>query len=226
VTDSTGRLIRDQIEYYQQRAREYDKTAGPEDSLREDTSRLVAALDELSPRGKVLELACGTGNWTRRLLLHDVAVTALDSSRAMLELNSRKVDNARVRYVLADLFAWEPDDVYDMVFFSFWLSHVPPARFERFWDLAARCLRRDGRVLFVDEARHDYWFEEFVDEREGVVLRRLADGSTHRAVKVLWVPEELEARLAELGWDVAVRRAGPFYWGTGRPMGGSSPSAR
>jgi demethylmenaquinone methyltransferase/2-methoxy-6-polyprenyl-1,4-benzoquinol methylase len=48
------------------------------------------------------------------------------------------------------------------------------------------------------------------------VARRLADGSEHRAVKVLWEPAELTARLRALGWDASVRDEGPFYWGIAR----------
>jgi hypothetical protein len=39
-------------------------------------------------------------------------------------------------------------------------------------------------------------------------------------VKVLWRPEELEARLAELGWAASVHPEGPFYWGTAQRVGG------
>jgi demethylmenaquinone methyltransferase/2-methoxy-6-polyprenyl-1,4-benzoquinol methylase len=46
------------------------------------------------------------------------------------------------------------------------------------------------------------------------VRRTLVDGSLHRAIKVLWRPEELAARLAPLGWEASVQAEGPFYWGT------------
>jgi demethylmenaquinone methyltransferase/2-methoxy-6-polyprenyl-1,4-benzoquinol methylase len=177
-----------------------------------------AALEAFEPQGKVLELACGTGNWTRRLVEHATELTAVDASAEMLERCRRKVGDDRVRYVHADVFSWEPDDAYDVVFFSFWLSHVPPARFEDFWNLVKDALAPSGRVFFVDEGRHDYWKEEFV-EHEGrhVVTRRLRDGSSYRAVKVFWQAEELEQRLRALGWHVFVRSTGVFYWGHGIP---------
>jgi hypothetical protein len=59
-----------------------------------------------------------------------------------------------VRFIQADLFAWEPDRRYDVVFFGFWLSHVPPGRFEPFWSLVAGCLKPQGRVFFADDAYH------------------------------------------------------------------------
>ncbi|MFC6870182.1 hypothetical protein [Haloechinothrix salitolerans] len=47
---------------------------------------------------------------------------------------------------------WQPDRRYDVVFFEFWLSHVPAERFASFWSLVADCLVSDERVLFVDDA--------------------------------------------------------------------------
>jgi demethylmenaquinone methyltransferase/2-methoxy-6-polyprenyl-1,4-benzoquinol methylase len=40
-----------------------------------------------------------------------------------------------VEYVVADIFAWRPAGAFDFVLFAFWMSHVPPSRFEEFWTL-------------------------------------------------------------------------------------------
>jgi hypothetical protein len=47
----------------------------------------------------------------------------------------------------------------------------------------------------------------------------LRDGTAHRAVKVLWPPEELAARLQDLGWDASVLAEGPFYWASATRSG-------
>jgi len=75
-------------------------------------------------------------------------------------------------------------------------------------------LAPDGRVFFVDEAAHGLWDEDWIDEDAGIVRRTLAGGGSHRAVKVLWHPEELERTMGELGWNASVHPAAPFYWGT------------
>ena len=95
---------------------------------------------------------------------------------------------------------------------------MPPGRFEPFWGLVEGLLAPDGRVFFVDEGRHFLWREDWVDETAGVVRRPLADGTVHRAVKVLWRADDLAARLADLGWNASVTDQGPFYWGTRRPV--------
>jgi SAM-dependent methyltransferase len=214
----SDRLIHDQIEYYRRRAPEYDSTSSPVgDPFDADAERIRGHLRAFEPSGRVLELACGTGQWTGLLAGYADELTAVDASPEMLRLNAAKVGDPRVRYVTADLFAYQPDGGYDNVFFGFWLSHVPPRRFTAFWELVRGCLAPDGRVFFVDEAAHSLWDEDWVDRDGAVVRRRLVDGSVHRVVKALWTPSDLHHRLADLGWDVVVQAVGPFYWGHGAP---------
>lgn len=216
-------LIQEQIEYYRTRAPEYDETSSPPgDPLAPFWQEIEAALDRFAPTGRVLEIASGTGTWTARLLRHATAVTALDSSREMHELSRKKVgDDPRVRYVEADVFSWHPDDDYDVVFFSNWLSHVPPTSFDRFWALIGQALGSEGRIFFVDEVKDAWRNEDLLREEVAhglsmpIVRRRLRDGQTFRVVKVFWDPAELAARLRDLGWDVTVHSTGPFFWAEG-----------
>jgi SAM-dependent methyltransferase len=209
------RLLAEQISYYRARAPEYD--AGALDALEHPGGEeLHRALEACRPRGRVLELACGTGTWTERLLRHAESVTAVDASPEMIEIASARVGgDPRVRFVRADLFSWRPERRYDVVFFAFWLSHVPPERFESFWSLVAECLAPGGRVLFVDDA---YRTSDELIEGEGsaTIQRKLEDGAVFRIVKVPHAPAELEQRLTELGWAIEVRTtSGPFFWGLG-----------
>jgi SAM-dependent methyltransferase len=120
-----------------------------------------------------------------------------------------------VRFIQADLFAWEPDRRYDVVFFGFWLSHVPPARFEPFWSLVADCLKPQGRVFFADDAYRAPG--ELVEGPSSPVIRRqLDDGTPYRLVKVPHQPARLQDQLRRIGWSITVTPAtGPFYWGAG-----------
>jgi demethylmenaquinone methyltransferase/2-methoxy-6-polyprenyl-1,4-benzoquinol methylase len=208
--------IVEQIAYYDARAGEYDEDMrSPGGALAEHGPVLDAQLHAFAPRGRVLEIACGTGACTEKLVPFADEIIALDGSREMLEVARRRVTSPKVRFLRADVFSWEPDGHYDVVFFAFWLSHIPPTHFQPFWELVARCVRPGGRVFFQDEGRHDIWEEDWVDEETGVVRRQLRDGSEHRAIKVLWDHRELQARLSELGWDFEVGSTGPFYWGHG-----------
>jgi demethylmenaquinone methyltransferase/2-methoxy-6-polyprenyl-1,4-benzoquinol methylase len=210
--ESDDDLLAEQAAYYRAAVDEY---VVDEDVARE----LAVALDRFGPAGDVLELACGPGVWTEQLLRTAASVTAVDASPEMLARTRARVGAARVRFVQADLFAWRPQHEYDVVFFGFWLSHVPLHRFEQFWVMVRDCLRPDGRVFFVDDNARTP--EELVyGEESSVIKRRLRDGTAYRAVKVPHQPADLEARLRDLGWDVMVRAgSGPFYWGAGTTAG-------
>jgi demethylmenaquinone methyltransferase/2-methoxy-6-polyprenyl-1,4-benzoquinol methylase len=204
-------LLCEQIAYYRAIAPEYEDHGIPFAGDEE----VVAALEAFRPAGRVLELACGPGGWTERLLRDATSLTAVDAAPEMLARAKARVGEGRVRFVQADLFTWAPDERYDLVFFGFWISHVPLDRFEAFWSLVDGCLEPGGRVFFVDDAYRTP--DELIEgESSSTIERRLNDGTAFRAVKVPHRPADLEQRLRALGWDITVRgTAGPLYWGSG-----------
>jgi SAM-dependent methyltransferase len=204
-------LLQEQVRYYRAVAAEYEDHALPHSGAAE----LIEALDAFRPAGSVLELACGQGTWTARLLRHAADITAVDASSEMLAIASARVRSERVRFESADLFHWRPDRRYDVVFFGFWLSHVPPERFESFWSLVAECLKPDGRVFFVDDGYRTA--DELIEgERSATIQRRLNDGTAYRIVKVPYRPADLERDLERIGWSITVHpTSGPFFWGAG-----------
>ena len=211
-------LLDEQLRYYGARAPEYSQTAMVElapGELETVKREFEDALESSAPAGDVLELACGPGTWTAELLRRATSLTALDGSPEMLALAQARVRDDRVRFVQANIFEWRPERAYDGVFFAFWLSHVPRERFAQFWRLVADCLKPGGRVMFVDDSYRTP--EELVEGEDSDVIRRqLTDGTAYRAVKVSHRPEELERRLARLGWRISVTPlAGPFFWGVG-----------
>jgi SAM-dependent methyltransferase len=214
--DGDRELLDEQVAYYRARASEYDATSVREgDPLEADAVRIAAALRAFDPRGRVIELAAGTGQWTGILAEHADHLLVTDASPEMLELNrSRAGERSNVRFEVVDAFGLTSSHAHDVVFFGFFLSHVPAGSFDAFWGVVDGLLAPQGRVFFVDEGVHDRWREDWVDEAAGIVRRRLLDGSVHLAIKVLWRPAKLERRLRGLGWDASVRPVGPFYWGT------------
>jgi demethylmenaquinone methyltransferase/2-methoxy-6-polyprenyl-1,4-benzoquinol methylase len=216
-------LLDEQIAYYRARAPEYDdwwfkrgRHQRPPEIRRRwatEVAELDAAVDAFDPTGAVLELAAGTGLWTQRLVRSAISVTAVDSSPEVLAINRERTDDvgrAPVEYVVADLFTWEPPRRFDVVFFSFWISHVPPGRFDEFWALVDRALAPDGRVHLIDNSPSVDWD----DGRAGVTRRELDDGRTYDIVKVYWTPAELRDRLAPLGWRAELRMSEFFLHGS------------
>jgi 2-polyprenyl-3-methyl-5-hydroxy-6-metoxy-1,4-benzoquinol methylase len=198
-------VLADQVAYYRRRASEYDVTAYGDDiaAARVLVARLVA---EMRPAGSVLEIACGTGLWTEALAGWADTVTAVDAAPEMVAIARDRVPSANVSFEVADVFSWDPGARFDVIFFSAWLSHVPASQFGQFWQLLRGLLAVGGRVLLIDEHVDERGKETYVAGQEGIVERRLADGSTFRVVKNFVEPAELELRLRRLGWDCVIRR--------------------
>jgi demethylmenaquinone methyltransferase/2-methoxy-6-polyprenyl-1,4-benzoquinol methylase len=223
MSESDEAGIRQQIDYYRARAGEYDEwflRQGRYD--RGDAHRaawfgevatIEGALAEEGGGGNLLELACGTGLWTRHLAATYRSVVALDASPEVIAINRARVSGANVRYVIGDIFAPPLRGRFDMVFFAFWLSHVPKTRFDRFWEAVAQLLRPGGRVFFVDSLLDQDSTARDHDplNTSGVARRKLNDGRVFDVVKVFHQPPDLERHLHHLGWAGWVRSSGRFF---------------
>jgi 2-polyprenyl-3-methyl-5-hydroxy-6-metoxy-1,4-benzoquinol methylase len=225
------RLLTEQIDYYKARAGEYDDwfmrrgryDYGPERNQEwfDEVDLLRRALGAFRPDGDVLEFASGTGWWTEQLLKYASHIVAVDAAAETIALNCARVHSDRVRYEQADIFAWQPQasERYDVVFFSFWLSHVPPERFDAFWGLVRSALKPQGRVFLIDSrfnpssTARDHRLE---DPLATTATRRLNDGRTYEIVKLFYEPRRLEEQLASLGWQAEIQQTPEhFIYGSG-----------
>ncbi len=229
--DTLEALLAEQIAYYRARAAEYDEwwhrtgrfDRGAEDNAAwfADVRSLEAWLQARGPLGRTLELACGTGLWTERLLRQCTTLDAVDASEEVLAINRARC-GAAPRHTKADLFAFTPEPAtYDTVFFGFWLSHVPEDRFDEFWAMVRSALAPGGRALFVDSrfdatsTARDHTLRSPDDD---VVTRRLNDGREFRVVKIFHEPARLATKLEAQGWRAEVGgTARYFLFGEARP---------
>ena len=207
-------LLQEQIEYYRARASEYEETAlpthgaGDSPMAREwrDAERVVHSLPQYTD---ILELACGTGVWTRLLAQHTEHLTALDAAPEMLEINRASVNDPRVKYECVNLFEWEPTQQYEMVFFAFWLSHVPDAQLDLFLQRVRRALKPNGHIFILDEPRDT---KNVIPTNENVQARTLSDGRTYNIVKEYYAPEELRERMARFGFSFVEISHGDYFF--------------
>jgi demethylmenaquinone methyltransferase/2-methoxy-6-polyprenyl-1,4-benzoquinol methylase len=206
-------LLEEMREYYAARAPEYEDwwyrrgpfQLDPERKARWDADihEVERALDDVLG-GTVVELAAGTGTWTRKLVAGADRVVAVDASPETLALNTPQAE-----HVVADLFDWRPAERFDLCFFGFWLSHVPDERLDEFWALVRAALKPGGRVFLIDSGAGDPVHATL--SHSGVETRRLQDGREFRIVKRYRTP----ADFPEL--DLRVTANGHFLYGGGVP---------
>ncbi|HAM02781.1 MAG TPA: hypothetical protein DCQ30_11255 [Acidimicrobiaceae bacterium] len=111
-------VLAEQVEHYRRRAPIYDtwwqRTRRYDVGVEEkrvwfnEVEQVEADLERFGATGSVLELAGGTGWWTKHLARTARSLTVLDSSPEAIALNRQRVGRLDARYVEADLFQWEP----------------------------------------------------------------------------------------------------------------------
>ena len=213
-----------QLDYYRARAAEYDewwlrrgrydRGAALNAQWFAEAAEVQAALEASPPRGRVLEIACGTGLWSERLLPCADELTLLDGAPEMLALAGARLQSPRVKFREADIFTWQPAERYDGVFFSFWLSHVPPDLFAAFWEKVRDCLAPGGRFFLVDSRRDPTSTaqDHQLPEAESVThRRRLNDGREFDIYKIFHDPAILTEQLSALGWQCDLRTTEHYF---------------
>ncbi len=208
--------LEEQVAYYRAQAPEYrrvDPSAGPLAIAREKLLRL-------GPLQHILELAPGTGDWTQELVRIGQTVTAVDASPEMIEINRQRVASPRVEYRQVDLFDWTPHQQYDLVFFAFWLSHVPPDLVDAFLMKVRDAVRPGGGHLFIidqcDDLRGAVRAGYALVKKEGIFEERtLSDGRAFTIVKIFYHPRLLAERVRQLGFQVSAERVDTIFYLSG-----------
>ena len=220
-------LLAEQIRYYRARAGEYDDwwfRSGRYDRGAELNaawfadvatveSAVTAAVEAARPR-TALELACGTGLFTRLVAPRVGELLAVDASPEVIARNRARVGADNVRYVEADLFAWTPPARFDLVFMSFLLSHFPLARFDAFWSMVRDALAPQGVAYIVDSAldptstARDH---ATPDAAAGIAARKLEDGRAYRVVKIFHAAAALNERLERIGFQARIVRTARYF---------------
>jgi ubiquinone/menaquinone biosynthesis C-methylase UbiE len=184
-------------EYYRHRATEYEQIYYREiperrQEITDEESRLRALVAGKS----VLEMACGTGYWTKVMSETAAHVTASDIWPEMLEQTRQKKFGCPVELVVADMFAqaW-PEMAFDLVAVGFWFSHQPKQEYDKFFDIVRRPLKSGGKIWLIDnnppaEGTH----HEFVRKDEfgnNFKRRYLENGESHVILKNYYEEGEL-----------------------------------
>ncbi len=108
---------------------------------------LIAEAEGLSP-GKSLDLGCGEGAESLWLAEQGWQATGLDYAPAAIATFERLAGErgSVVRGVVADMFAYAPDDTYDLIYLGY--IHVRPVERTRMLNMAAAALAPGGTLLY------------------------------------------------------------------------------
>ena len=204
----------DLVAYYAARAQEYEKIYDkPERQA--DLTQLSAQLQTLFRDRQLLEIACGTGWWTRRLAPAVRSVLATDINEPVLDIARSLIDPAApVQFQQDDLFNSRIRQRFDALFGGFIWSHIPLEQLDDFLGRCCRWLHPGGRLVLADNrfVPGSNTPISHTDARGNTYqTRRLDDGSTHQVLKNFPEPDFLKEKLAPHCRNVALHML-EYYW--------------
>lgn len=188
--------------YYAARAPEYDQVyLKPERQI--DLRDIERWLPTIYAGATVLEVACGTGYWTKFIAQSAAHVVAVDASPEAMRIAEGRIQEGKVKFLV--------DDAYDLphhlgrfsaAFAGFWFSHVPKARRHAFLHGLNALLMPGAKVVLLDN-RYVEGSSSPITERDSdgntYQARQLKDGSTHRVLKNFPSEAELQSSLPGIG---------------------------
>lgn len=204
--------------YYRDRAGEYDAVyTKPERQV--DLARLRDLLPPLVSGRQVLEVAAGTGYWTRTLATSAAAITATDINPETLAIaRTREYPPGRVTFAEADAYALDrvPGD-FGATFAGFFWSHIKRADLPRFTGGLRRRLGPGGTVIvldnrFVPGSSHPICRTS--DDGDTFQLRTLNDGRQYEIVKNFPGRARFTADVAAVAADVTWTELAYFWLAT------------
>ena len=212
MSGESVRLVRRMNAYYESRAPLHDIYMGYH-SVGETEALLAPIIRwaETYVAGRdVLEVACGTGNWTQVLCLRAAHVTATDVSPASIKLARAKPYPAgNVEFEVADAYDLDlPGRVFDAAFMSDFWSHIPRKLIPVFLQSLKARLVPGSKVAIVDMLPTEN-LTLLGSRRDAggnfIHLRKLPRGGEYEVVKNFPEEDELRRALAPVGDHVDYR---------------------
>lgn len=188
--------------YYAHRAQWHDEymSYSDIDTLEKRMAPIIEMFENHIVGRDVLEIACGTGNWTQAISRRARSVFATDNSEEMLTLaRAKQHERDNVTFALADAYALEPlDRKLDVAVAAYWYSHIPIGMIPVFMKGLRGCLADGGRFVFFDmlyKPEFDDWPASTDGEGNRFGKRTLPDGKSFQVLKNFPSEQDLRTQL-------------------------------
>jgi 2-polyprenyl-3-methyl-5-hydroxy-6-metoxy-1,4-benzoquinol methylase len=210
--ENTRYLIKEMNRYYERRAPWHDYYMGYEsnESMEKLLYPIIEVLEPIVSGRRVLEIACGTGNWTGVLAGRASFVTATDISPTAIRIAQKKSASLRnVAFEVADAYSLGGlSGAFDMAFAADWWSHMPREVIPSFLRTVIGKLMPDSHVVFIEMSMRDSFRKEacFYDkEGNRINLRQLPDGSEFQVIRNFPDEAELRSHINPFGENIIYR---------------------
>jgi demethylmenaquinone methyltransferase/2-methoxy-6-polyprenyl-1,4-benzoquinol methylase len=194
---SISNLIEEMNDYYRDRVPYHDYYMGYKNNLAMEKllAPLIERIEDEITNKDILEIACGTGNWTQVLAKRAHSVVAVDFYEGYLdEAKKKNYQKDNVTFLKAD--AYRLDDIngdFNVAFAADWFSHIPKSRIGQFIRGLHNRMLPNSRVILIDMMKNTELDKMFshIDEEGNVIQNRvLPNGKEYKVIKNF--PSELE----------------------------------
>lgn len=205
------------LRYYEQRQEEYE-TIYVKPERQNDLAWLETELLKAVKERDVLEIACGTGYWTRRMAESARSVYATDVSAQLAARALASCHVANVTSGTLDAYAIPESSEYDCVVAGFFYSHVPVNEQQRFFSSIAEATKPGSWIILFDN-RYVEGGSTPISRRAATgdtfQVRHLSDDSSYEVLKNFPSSAELSAVLNQYFGNVAIHETQYFWFASG-----------
>ena len=190
------------VDYYRARAPEYEQIYYRDvPERRKEINDQCENVRVIAKDKTVLDLACGTGYWSKVASATAKEVVASDIAPEMISQAKTKKYSCPVEFLVSDLYhlPFKPHS-FDLIILGFWLSHEPKQNYSVLIDSIIAPLKPGGQIWMIDNnppaegPRSDYTSTD--EDGNNLKLRRLQNGAEYVIFKNYFSKEELERVLS------------------------------
>lgn len=202
-------------EYYSHRVEEYEDIYYRDDLVRQnEQTEIHNELRSIFKNKSVLEVACGTGYWTKTISEVANNILAIDYSKDVIDVAKSK--NLSADFLVDDAYKLKKvENSFNGGCANFWFSHVPRNIISEFLNTFHDKLAKGSHVFMADNIFLKGIGGDLIrkqGDENTYKVRTLSDGSTYEIIKNYYSREELAERFKDYVSDIEIIFRKCFWW--------------
>ncbi len=205
-------VYEDMMEYYNERAGEYDEIyegKGPASFTTEkyiEDVKNLAKFTEKFGYGHIIDIGCGSGYWMQNYYKKCSSFTFLDQSKNMLQLCKMRTEQYKIddkcKFINDDIFKHKflEDEKFDCAAAGFLVGHFPKVYEEYFFNVLKKILNKGSKILIIENTWNDKRAKK--QNKEDIAVRNLDDGREFKIYKKYYNQYELDDTVKKYGFKI------------------------
>lgn len=187
---------RDIVDYYRKRASYYEDIYYRKSNvIRPELKEMSNKLAEYLKNRTVLEIACGTGYWTKILSMTAKQIMATDILQEMLNFAKRKTYSCPIKFQIENAFDLSfEDNAFSGGVTMFLFSHIRKEKISFFLKEFHRVLKPQAKIFIADNCYFSGIGGELVTKKDDIntyKLRKLKDNTKQLILKNYYSKNDL-----------------------------------